>query len=957
MIVPISAKENQQSYVVTVYNEKNGLPTGEANTVLQTSDGYIWIGSYGGLIRYDGTDFRNYSVEGAISTSSIRSLFEDSQGRLWIGTNDAGVFVMEEDQFIQIEMPSDRSFLCIRDFAEGSEGQIYVASNSGVGEIKDHTLIAYQIDHVLGNTAYSVAKDTYGRIWAAMNSGQCAIIQDGQLLDMFDANQILKNTNIYCSAADSKGNIILGTSTNEIITLRFSSEQLNKNGYTISHLQTGNVYTHNKIQVSQDNDMMVCGLQGFALIDTDGHITEFDEKDKAMSVNAAITDYENNLWLATSSYGIIKYTQGCFDTPNETAQLEDVTVNTVAVGQEIYIGTDTGLIVCNTKWQRISHQLTNMYNGVRIRHIIIDSQGKVWIASYSDNAVVCYDPSKQTIKKFNTENGLAGNNVRVLQELSNGCIAVGTQTGLSIIKNNQVIKTYDHQDGIDNCSILCINEGDNGTLLVGSDGNGIYEINDNSILHHSFDEGLNEGVVLRMLKDTDNDNYFISAGSSLYYWKDGEFSKLDNFNKSAGSIFDFYDRDGTLWLMQNNGIYAVNKELLLKGEEVDTVEYSFSHGLTGSLNANTWNWLTDDGMLYMSTRSGISEFSFKGVNNNFPKAIINQVNVDDTIYEHPDSLKVDSHANRITIHFSVLSYTDTTNLRIAYQLEGFDDKEMILDNDKSGNISYTNLSGGNYHFTLRIYDPDNPENEQVIDLEIMKSKRLVEQPLFWLGMIILLIAVGVGTTISITRMKMSRLHHRQQKYKQIVEDSLTCFAKTIDAKDKYTNGHSTRVAQYSRELAKRMGMSEQEQEHIYYTALLHDIGKIGIPDYLLQKPGKLTDEERNIMQRHPAIGGEILKDYTAIEGIAEGAKYHHERYDGQGYCEGLAGENIPLVARIIAVADAYDAMSSDRCYRKALTTDVIIKELQESKGTQLDPEIVSHMLDMIEEGIVPFKDE
>ena len=120
----VKAHGQDAPYVATLYNERNGLPTGEANTIIQTSDGYIWIGSYGGLIRYDGTEFRNYSVERKIESSSIRALFEDSKGRLWIGTNDAGVVVMEDDILTKIPVPEDRSFLCIRDFAEDADGTI-----------------------------------------------------------------------------------------------------------------------------------------------------------------------------------------------------------------------------------------------------------------------------------------------------------------------------------------------------------------------------------------------------------------------------------------------------------------------------------------------------------------------------------------------------------------------------------------------------------------------------------------------------------------------------------------------------------------------------------------------------------------------------------------------------------------------------------------------------------------
>ena len=145
-------------------------------------------------------------------------------------------------------------------------------------------------------------------------------------------------------------------------------------------------------------------------------------------------------------------------------------------------------------------------------------------------------------------------------------------------------------------------------------------------------------------------------------------------------------------------------------------------------------------------------------------------------------------------------------------------------------------------------------------------------------------------------------------------------------------------------------MSPQEQEHIYYVALLHDIGKIGVPDHILNKPGKLDPEEREVIQTHPKIGADILKNFTALKGIAEGAKYHHERFEGGGYCEGIAGEEIPLVARIIGVADTYDAMSSERCYRKPLSNDYIRSELEGGKGTQFDPNIVPHMLEMIKDG-------
>lgn len=174
-------------------------------------------------------------------------------------------------------------------------------------------------------------------------------------------------------------------------------------------------------------------------------------------------------------------------------------------------------------------------------------------------------------------------------------------------------------------------------------------------------------------------------------------------------------------------------------------------------------------------------------------------------------------------------------------------------------------------------------------------------------------------------------------------------AKTIDAKDKYTRGHSVRVAYYSRELAKRMGKPEEEQEKIYRIALLHDVGKIRIPDTIINKPGRLTDQEFSMIKLHTVAGYHILKGSKRFDEMAQGAKYHHERYDGKGYPSGLKGDNIPEYARIIAVADSYDAMTSNRIYRDALPQSVVRKEIEKGKGTQFDPEIADIMLTMIDE--------
>ncbi|MCR5089669.1 MAG: HD domain-containing protein [Oscillospiraceae bacterium] len=183
------------------------------------------------------------------------------------------------------------------------------------------------------------------------------------------------------------------------------------------------------------------------------------------------------------------------------------------------------------------------------------------------------------------------------------------------------------------------------------------------------------------------------------------------------------------------------------------------------------------------------------------------------------------------------------------------------------------------------------------------------------------------------------------RHRSVVE----ALAAAIDAKDRYTNGHSGRVADYAKEISRRCGYSPKRQDEIYMMGLLHDVGKIGIPDTVINKPGKLTEEEFAVIMSHPVIGAQILSTTAEMKRMAIGAHWHHERYDGKGYPDGIAGEAIPEEARIIAVADAYDAMTSRRSYRDVMPQSKVRAEIESCLGTQFDPGFGKVMIQMIDE--------
>ncbi|MBL1218025.1 MAG: HD-GYP domain-containing protein [Planctomycetes bacterium] len=203
----------------------------------------------------------------------------------------------------------------------------------------------------------------------------------------------------------------------------------------------------------------------------------------------------------------------------------------------------------------------------------------------------------------------------------------------------------------------------------------------------------------------------------------------------------------------------------------------------------------------------------------------------------------------------------------------------------------------------------------------------------------------VGSTASQLRIFLDNVTLYDQMHLMFL-GTLEALTAAVDAKDRYTCGHSQRVALLSRQLAEALGLPPDRVERIHIAGLMHDVGKIGVPESVLCKAGKLTKEEYEIIKGHPEIGANIVKDIPHFDDIIPGVLYHHERYDGKGYPHGLAGEDIPMMGRLLALADSFDAMSSTRTYRAALPRERVLEEIQACAGSQFDPDLTPHFLSL-----------
>lgn len=347
------------------------------------------------------------------------------------------------------------------------------------------------------------------------------------------------------------------------------------------------------------------------------------------------------------------------------------------------------------------------------------------------------------------------------------------------------------------------------------------------------------------------------------------------------------------------------------------------------------------------------------------------ISVSQMLYDNDSVISIDIVLNQIQIitqdiNIDGMGYgfiIDREGLVVAHSDESEKGKNYVKDAEMK------KLLGKIYNekekkFRTKIYDEectvfvDTVMDDWFVTMIISNSKLYHDIRTILTYNIILCVVVFALTSFFCTvafrkiRMHIKKVEESQRKLENMNEKMVTTIARTIDARDRYTNGHSQRVAKYAMELARRMGKTENEQKEIYYAALLHDVGKIHVPDAIIHKPSKLSEEEFAHIRLHPISGYYILKDIDEMDMIARGSRWHHERYDGNGYPNGLAGEGIPEVARIIGVADAYDAMTSNRSYRQIMPQERVREEIENGKGTQFDPQIADIMLEMIDEDVL-----
>lgn len=937
-------------YVQTVYGRKNGIPGGSANDIAQTNDGVLWFGTYGGLYRYNGSEFEWMDEYESVKT--VNCLYKDEEGRLWIGTNDNGVSILINDTLANVISHKDGLAAdAVRCITQSTDGDYYVGTT---GELSIVTLAG-------GMSVKSTIHDiTYAKCMDADKNGDVAVVTDEGSLYLLNGGRIvsMKLPNVgyeYTSCLYIEGMLYVSTADDEIHIYSTQEGKLE----CVDKLYCDGIKNIKSLYFTDDNTLFVCADNGVAYFDVNGSYELINTGAFNSSIDHMLFDYQGNLWFTSSRLGVMRMCRSVFKKLDYDNGAEGQVVNSTVLRDGLfYIGTDSGLVVYNENQGKcVYNELTDELDGVRIRCVYKDAEDCLWICT-SGQGIYTFSADNR-ISIYDTGSGTGGNKFRTIIQLKDGSMLAAGDSGLTFIRDGAVSGTVGYDEGMANTKVLCVLEqGD--TLLAGTDGNGIDVIKDGRVVdNYGTDEGLSSGVVLRMIADRSGDGIYVVTSNNLCYMSAGGIRILDNF--PYYNNYDIVQTDNnTLFVLSSAGIYVVGEEELLSDGELEYKLLSSGAGLDAALTPNAWNCIDDKNNLYLSTDTGVVYMNLDNyeVSVRSYRMQMKSIELDNVRYivENGEDIHIGSGVQKIEIFPEIINYSINVPYVSVY-LEGFDEKPRVMLQSELSGVIYTGLPIGTYTFHLSVLDSKGQNVIVENTYTMIKDAEIYDHWWFvFYTVVVFAIAVAYLTWL-VFRTQVQKAMNLQKKELELARtqlemgnETVLTIARTVDAKDVNTSQHSARVAEYSVLIAEELGFDEKSREQLKRAALLHDIGKIGIPDSILNKPDRLTDEEYDIMKSHVVKGGEILKSFTLIEHVEEGALYHHERYDGKGYVHGLKGEEIPLNARIIGIADTFDAMTANRVYRKQLDIDYVIGELKRGSGTQFDPKLVDIMLRLIDEG-------
>ena len=730
--------EAQNNY--RIFDIDSGLPFLGYMAVAQTPDGFIYTGGYGGLVRYDGRKFERLS-----GVDSVVSLCVVKDGGLWIGTN-VGILVhmSPNDEMTYYGKEQGLDVVSIRAICADAAGNVVFGTDQGVYVLDTAGSIRLIDDERLHQCYVNqMSSDDDGVIYGSDYNGNVFVIRDLKVEYYFDGASIGKSVQTVSGDSLKKGYIYIGTTGSEILHGSLAQPIDTFEVISVPGLMNINAIIYN------DGRLWICSDGGVGFIDKNKNFTKLS--DTAFNSGVAMcADYEGNLWFASSRNGLIRISTSDFADLNQmTRELNDRVVNTTWMEDGLlYVGTDTGLLILNSKGETVDKPVYSYLKNARIRVIKGDSKGNLWFCTFSDYGLMCRRADGEIVN-YTQEDGMLSNNIRTLYEMEDGTIAVSVTGGVQLMRNGKIVQSFSESEGIPTNSILSLCEDFEGRLILGTNGRGLYMIEGDRAVPYPIADELDNGVIMGIKRDDSRHCFWLITGGSLSILKDGVAQLLDYYPPELNSngCYDVLCADtGKVFLMCNTGILVMDGDDLMAGTVTEYEHYNSKKGLPHMVTPNSRSFVTKNGDAYVACSDGLIRVNLNNIQATGVTPILSIPFVEIDTDEKPqrltdgETITISASTRRLSIYPYVLSY-GLDDPKVSYYLEGFDRVPVISSKEDLGQVSYTNLKGGSYTFHLKL--EDGSEGGPSASVTIVKLKAFYEQPVFWAAVIaavVLLIA-------------------------------------------------------------------------------------------------------------------------------------------------------------------------------------------------------------------------
>ncbi|MCR5093824.1 MAG: response regulator [Lachnospiraceae bacterium] len=737
--------EESVSFIEKLYNSENGLVGGCLNDIAMTRDGSMWIATYGGLFRFNGSKF--VLIDNLKSVRSVQCLFVDEEDRLWAGTQDAGITLLNIDMtWCTLDTSSGLPSNSVKCISRDSSGLYYIGTTAGlaVAEYDNGEIRIVKTDTEVGNIR-DLSPDHEGHMIVMNNLGDIRCFENGEsILSLYMGSAIPRGI----SHADN-GDLYIGTDEGTIAIYAFSPDGFRVKGHIIAE----GMKTIKDLYFDDNGIIYVASDNGIGYIDSSGRLTMIESGEFNNSIDHIFKDYQGNIWFTSSRCGLLCLGKSSFTDVFRLCEENNIVCNTIRQWNgHLYVGTNSGLKILDVDaGKSIKDDVTAEFEDIRIRCMETDSAGNLLVATY-DKGLMEITPAGKVSAYVPTQE--TGRSIRVVSILSDGTVIASGDGGMTFLKDKKVLHRLQTGKELAGGTVLNILETDDHTLLCGTDGDGIAVIRDGKLQKYlSREDSLSSGVVLRIVKDSRSDGYFVLTGSGLCYMnRDFVISELampyyNNFDIAMNS-------SGEIFVLGGAGIYISEYDALMnRGAMESYTLLDAKAGLPGSITSNAWNLVTDDEQIYICGTTGIYlldlnnyEMQISDFRTKITAVIIDGVYEDVT---QIGTIEIPKGTDRIELNLEINNYT-SADPYVSYYLSGVDEEKTTVLASKLSSVIYHDIPYGNHDFIISVLDENGRELSGQTYV-FTKEKELYETMGFILYFYIFLLLFIVFIVISIVQ--------------------------------------------------------------------------------------------------------------------------------------------------------------------------------------------------------------